>query len=138
MFKILHSGSPIPGSTGPASAFVGVSDLFKIGIGPSSSHTIGPMKAAGLFRRNLGEHCANTASIVATVFGSLAWTGIGHSTDKAILLGLAGETPDSIDPDRAKTLAQEIQTTRQITLPDGRAIALIPERDVVFDRTRTF
>lgn len=138
MFTILHSDSQIPGSTGLASGFVGVSDLFKIGIGPSSSHTIGPMKAAGLFRRNLGEHCANTASIVATVFGSLAWTGIGHSTDKAILLGLAGEAPDSIDPDRAKTLAREIEVTQRITLPDGRVIALMPDRDVVFDKTRTF
>jgi L-serine dehydratase len=138
MFQILKSASQTPPSAGPSSAFVGVGDLFKIGIGPSSSHTIGPMKAAGLFRRNLGERCASTASIVSTLFGSLAWTGLGHSTDKAILLGLAGEAPDSIDPDRAKALAREIQTTQQITLPGGRTIELIPSRDVVFDKTRTF
>ena len=96
------------------------------------------MKAAFLFRRNLNGHCASTASIVATVFGSLAWTGIGHATDQAILLGLAGEAPDSIDPDRAKALAREIQVTQTITLPDGRAIPLVPDRDVVFDKTRMF
>jgi L-serine dehydratase len=108
---------------------VGVFDLFKIGIGPSSSHTIGPMKAAHAFARNLGP----VSRITATVYGSLAWTGKGHSTDKAITLGLAGEQPDSLDPDYADRRYGEIQSTRRIG-----AIEFDPARDIVFDLKTVF
>ena len=81
----------------PDNTPAGLCDLFKVGIGPSSSHTIGPMKAAGLFLHNLSQHVTRTHRVVATAYGSLAWTGKGHATDKALILGLAGERPEEID-----------------------------------------
>ena len=81
---------------------VSVFDLFKIGIGPSSSHTVGPMRAAARFvQRWLAEpgDLARVARVRAEVFGSLALTGRGHGTDKAVLMGLEGHWPNEIDPD---------------------------------------
>lgn len=74
---------------------ISVFDLFSIGIGPSSSHTVGPMRAAGLFARRLKNEglLAHTASVRAELFGSLGATGHGHGTPKAVLLGLTGESP---------------------------------------------
>ena len=72
-------------------------ELFKIGIGPSSSHTVGPMRAAREFALSLDEH---VQSIRVELYGSLALTGKGHGTDRAILLGLAGESPETVDPDK--------------------------------------
>ena len=84
---------------------VSVFDLFKIGIGPSSSHTVGPMRAAYRFVQELaaGGKLERTARVVIDLYGSLALTGRGHGTDRAIMLGLSGETPDRIDPDQAKS-----------------------------------
>ena len=81
--------------------FVSAFDLFKIGLGPSSSHTVGPMRAAGRFAHELAAtgKLEETARVVVDLYGSLALTGRGHSTDRAILLGLSGEVPDRIDPD---------------------------------------
>jgi L-serine deaminase len=82
-------------------------DLFKIGIGPSSSHTVGPMRAAARFVGHwLVEpgRVAEVARIRAEVFGSLALTGRGHGTDKALLLGLEGHQPDTVDPDAIPAL----------------------------------
>jgi len=75
-------------------------ELFKIGIGPSSSHTVGPMRAALRFVRQLaaGGLLARVATVNVDLYGSLALTGIGHGTDRAVLLGLMGEAPDSVDP----------------------------------------
>lgn len=78
--------------------FIGVNDVFKIGLGPSSSHTTGPMKAARAFAVELD---GSAVRVRATVFGSLAWTGHGHSTDRALLLGLAGYRPETVSPDQA-------------------------------------
>ena len=80
---------------------VSVFDLFKIGIGPSSSHTVGPMKAGCTFTLRLQQAglLDRVERLCVTLFGSLAHTGRGHGTDKAILLGLQGEMPDRIDPD---------------------------------------
>ena len=78
---------------------VSVFDLFKIGIGPSSSHTVGPMKAARAFVDELAEIADAVARIDVSLHGSLAWTGKGHGTDSAVLLGLCGLQPDTIDPD---------------------------------------
>ncbi len=74
-------------------------DLFKIGIGPSSSHTVGPMRASRQFARRLLESnlLQRTARVKAELFGSLALTGIGHGTDRAVLLGLSGEEPEHVD-----------------------------------------
>jgi len=100
---------------------IGVLDLFKIGIGPSSSHTIGPMKAAGAFVSAMGPATAEQiARISVAVFGSLAWTGKGHATDKALVLGLSGELPDRVDPDEANRRFEHIQAHQRIELPCGR------------------
>src|SRR5215472_6226361 len=105
---------------------ISVFDLFKIGIGPSSSHTVGPMKAAGAFVAGLGERRGEVARVQVTLFGSLAWTGKGHATDKAVILGLAGEAPDTVDPDRATALVDGIATTGHLPLGGGRAIGFAP------------
>jgi L-serine dehydratase len=78
-------------------AAISVFDIFKIGVGPSSSHTVGPMKAARAFADSLDGQ--PVASFAVTLFGSLAWTGKGHGTDSAILLGLGGYDPETVDPD---------------------------------------
>jgi len=88
-------------------AAVSVFDIFKIGIGPSSSHTVGPMKAARAFVRSLDG--LEAARIRVTLFGSLAWTGKGHGTDTAVLLGLAGYEPETIDPDSVDGILDDIR-----------------------------
>ena len=103
---------------------VGLAELFKIGLGPSSSHTMGPMKAA---RNFAGRH---TGTIQVTLYGSLAWTGRGHSTDKAVTLGLAGFQAEEMGPDEAERVWAEIQATKR--LPNGAAFD--PARDIVFDQ----
>ena len=89
---------------------ISVFDLFKIGIGPSSSHTVGPMKAAAAFADALAatDALARVASVQVTLYGSLAFTGRGHATDKATILGLSGERPETVDPDRAEALVAEV------------------------------
>ena len=88
-------------------AAVSVFDIFKIGIGPSSSHTVGPMKAARAFVGSLDG--LEAARIRVTLFGSLAWTGKGHGTDTAVLLGLAGYEPETIDPDSVDGILDDIR-----------------------------
>ncbi len=115
---------------------VSVFDLFKIGIGPSSSHTVGPMKAACTFVRRLEQmDClADCARIQATLFGSLAHTGRGHGTDKAIMLGLQGEMPDLVDPDAIETLLATIRERQEIALPNGPVISFNPDQDLKFNK----
>jgi len=93
-------------------------ELFKIGIGPSSSHTVGPMRAALRFLRLLesGNLLPRTANLNVDLYGSLALTGIGHGTDRAILLGLLGEAPDTIDPATVETSITTIRSTGQLKL----------------------
>ncbi len=114
---------------------VGVFELFKIGIGPSSSHTVGPMKSALAFVRGLSaEHLLDrTERIQVDLYGSLAWTGRGHATDRAIMLGLAGEEPATVDIDRADALVRRAREEKRLTLPSGRDIGFDPSSDVVFD-----
>src|SRR5665213_86707 len=126
-------------ATGEAELPIGVADLFKIGIGPSSSHTSGPMSAAEEFIRGLADDVkSNTVRLSATVFGSLAWTGKGHSTDKAIILGLSGFTPERVEPIEANELMTEIKTTHELRAPGIGTIEFVPDRDIVFDTSRTF
>ena len=110
-------------------------ELFKIGLGPSSSHTTGPMKAAGAFVDGLAARgeLASVASVVVTLYGSLAFTGKGHATDKAVMLGLAGERPDSVDPDSAETLVAEVVARKALRLAGSRNIAFDPSADIRFD-----
>jgi len=114
---------------------ISVFELFKIGIGPSSSHTVGPMKAGAGFTAALAASgdLAKLARLRVDLLGSLAWTGRGHDTDKAVLLGLAGEAPDTIDPDHAKAILAEAREHQRLVLPGGRAIRFDPDTDIVFD-----
>jgi L-serine dehydratase len=107
-------------------------DLFKIGIGPSSSHTVGPMRAARSFVAGLAP-VERVARVRVGLFGSLAWTGKGHGTDKAVVLGLAGEAPETVDPDRADAIAAEVAAARRIGLGGIWAIGFDPAVDIVFD-----
>ncbi|MGB8399600.1 L-serine ammonia-lyase [Bradyrhizobium sp.] len=113
---------------------ISVFDLFKIGIGPSSSHTMGPMKAAAAFMSALDEDARRQLGrLQVTLLGSLAWTGKGHHTDKAVMLGLAGLAPESIDPDDADRRVARIAATRQLVLPDGTTIGFDPAQDIDFN-----
>ena len=113
---------------------VSVFDLFKIGIGPSSSHTVGPMRAARLFAQRLAhdERLEATARVRAQLYGSLGATGKGHGSDKAVLLGLAGHEPDSVDVDAIPALLQAIRGERGLRLLGTRAIAFNEKTDLVF------
>jgi len=95
-------------------AAVSVFDIFKIGIGPSSSHTVGPMKAANAFVALLTG--ADVAKFHVELFGSLAWTGKGHGTDTAILLGLYGHSPETLDPDAVAGLLAEIRADERVVI----------------------
>ncbi|MGC9270176.1 L-serine ammonia-lyase [Acidiphilium sp.] len=107
-------------------------DLFKIGIGPSSSHTVGPMRAANGFVAALADR-TRVAHVTVSLFGSLAWTGKGHGTDTAVILGLAGEAPETIDPDQVEVIAAGVTTTGVLPLGGDHPIRFDPARDIVFD-----
>jgi L-serine dehydratase len=111
---------------------ISVFDLFSIGIGPSSSHTVGPMKAANAFIANLQSQgkLFSVKQITIELFGSLAFTGKGHETDKAILSGLEGETPENVNPDSIKPRAQ--------TIIEQKIIKLGGDHPVVFDYANDF
>ena len=87
---------------------ISVFDLFSIGIGPSSSHTVGPMRAAGLFLQALksADQIEQVETIAVQLFGSLGATGLGHGTDKAVLAGLAGYQAESVDPEVMQTIVE--------------------------------
>ena len=112
-------------------------DLFKIGIGPSSSHTVGPMRAAARFvERWLVEpgRLQDVARVRAEVFGSLALTGRGHGTDKAVLMGLEGHWPNRIDPDIIPAALERIRGEKKIRLHGQREIAFDEKRDLVMNK----
>jgi len=108
---------------------ISVFDLFKIGIGPSSSHTIGPMRAASAFAASLP---VGVSRIKVELFGSLAWTGKGHGTDRAVILGLAGEVPETVDPDEADAIIAGV-ARGTLKLASGQEISFDSE-NIVFDR----
>ncbi len=109
-------------------------DLFKIGIGPSSSHTVGPMVAAGRYLSALDSRgqTSRVARLGVHLYGSLALTGIGHATDKAVMLGLVGEAPDSVDPDVVDDLIHAIRSTGRLHLSGEFDIAFDPDADIHF------
>jgi L-serine dehydratase len=118
---------------------VSVFDLFKIGIGPSSSHTVGPMRAARLFAARLQHESklAATTRVCAQLYGSLGATGKGHGSDKAVLLGLAGFEPDTIDVDAIPALLEAIRGEHRLALLGTHAIAFDEKTDLVFHRRET-
>lgn len=113
--------------------FLSVFDMFKVGIGPSSSHTIGPMVAAARFLDHLRAQPFKVAGVRASLHGSLAFTGIGHATDRAVILGLAGFRADDYDAERAEAALLRIRETGEVT-PEGLGpLRFDPARDLVFD-----
>ena len=120
--------------------FLSVFDLFKIGIGPSSSHTMGPMTAAARFLDEiLTDDWPRPAGvevdrISASLHGSLAYTGIGHGTDRAVILGLAGETPVTVDPDKADAIVATITAEKRISPPGHPSYRFDPATDLVLDK----
>ncbi|WP_017584125.1 L-serine ammonia-lyase [Nocardiopsis valliformis] len=117
---------------------ISVFDLFKIGIGPSSSHTVGPMKAARTFVSGLRTEglLSRVSHVRAELYGSLALTGKGHGSDTAVILGLMGHAPELVDVDSVPQLVEEVRTARTLFLggPDGPPVAFDPAVDVDFRR----
>ncbi|WP_119718825.1 L-serine ammonia-lyase [Cognatilysobacter tabacisoli] len=117
-------------------------DLFKIGIGPSSSHTVGPMRAAARFVERWlveggagdGSDLARTARVRAEVFGSLALTGRGHGTDKAVLMGLEGHWPNQIDPDVIPATLQRIRADKRLRLHGEHEIGFDEKHDLIMNK----
>jgi L-serine dehydratase len=118
---------------------ISVFDLFKIGIGPSSSHTVGPMRAARMFAAGLKADgsLAETTRVVAELYGSLGATGHGHGSEKAVLLGLAGEDPETVDIGTAAERVAEIREQRQLSLLGSHTIDFDPQHDLVMHRRRS-
>jgi L-serine dehydratase len=117
---------------------ISVFDLFKVGIGPSSSHTVGPMRAAALFARSLADDglLDKVARVRAELFGSLGATGHGHGSVKAVVLGLSGEQPDLVDPAAAQPLVDAVRSTGVLPLPGTAGIAFDLDADVVLHRRK--
>ena len=118
---------------------VSVFDLFKIGIGPSSSHTVGPMRAARMFVTRLAHEgaLARTARVKAEMYGSLGATGKGHGSDKAVLLGLAGHEPDTVDIEQVPAILEAIRSQHRVTLNGSHEIAFDEAADLVMHRRET-
>jgi L-serine dehydratase len=115
-----------------SAATVSVFDLFKIGIGPSSSHTMGPMTAACRFARELQSKglLERVARVNVNLYGSLALTGKGHATDTAVMLGLAGWLPVDVDPDVAAKQIEDVRQHHTLPLNSERRVDFRPERDI--------
>ena len=116
-----------------------VFDLFKIGIGPSSSHTVGPMKAAAMFARRLSKSdmLAKTVRIEARLYGSLGATGKGHGTDTAVMLGLEGAMPDTVDPDAVDARIKDIRAAAHLLVDGHQKVAFNERTDLLFLRRET-
>ncbi|MFM2448178.1 MAG: hypothetical protein RIS44_628 [Pseudomonadota bacterium] len=115
---------------------VSVFDLFKIGIGPSSSHTVGPMRAARLFVSRLSHDSLLTTAqrVQAELYGSLGATGKGHGSDTAVLLGLAGHEPDTVEVDQIPEVLAGIRQSKQLSLLGEHSVVFDESRDLVFHR----
>jgi len=113
---------------------ISVFDIFKIGVGPSSSHTMGPMTASNMFLEYLQTEnlTHKIAHIKVTLYGSLAATGIGHSTDLAVIIGLCGFNPQNIDPDDVAQIACKVKQNKQITPPGHPSYVFDPSQDLIF------
>jgi L-serine dehydratase len=120
--------------------FLSVFDVFKIGVGPSSSHTMGPMSAANRFLALIQSDDwprpagARVAALKVSLHGSLAYTGIGHGTGRAVILGLTGEQPHTVDPDRMDAMISEVERTGRVSPAGHPSYAFQPKDDLVFDK----
>ncbi|HET9642160.1 MAG TPA: L-serine ammonia-lyase [Burkholderiaceae bacterium] len=114
-------------------------DLFKIGIGPSSSHTVGPMRAARMFVLRLDHDglLANVERVQCILYGSLGATGKGHGSDKAVILGLLGHEPDLVDVDAVPMLLDEVRSSGRLAVLGRHPVAFDEKRDLVFKRRET-
>jgi L-serine dehydratase len=113
-----------------------VFDLFKIGIGPSSSHTVGPMVAARRFLLACGP-LDDAVAVEAHLYGSLALTGVGHATDKAVILGLMGETPQDVDPDGVEDKLAEAELDGQLALLGQKTVPFSARKNLIWHKTET-
>jgi len=115
-------------------------ELFKIGIGPSSSHTVGPMRAALRFVREMesSPHFAASERMQVELYGSLALTGTGHGTDKAVLLGLSGLAPDSVEPEAIAPLLEQIRQAGELRLAGRRSLRFSEATDLLFHREQMY
>ncbi len=113
--------------------FLSVFDMFKVGIGPSSSHTMGPMVAAARFLDTLRASPFHAHGLRASLHGSLAFTGVGHATDRATILGLAGFVPETYDAGRAEAALTAIKANKVIDAPGLGALRFDPGADLIFD-----
>ena len=116
---------------------ISVFDLFRIGIGPSSSHTVGPMRAARRFLESLGDGLVDVGHVTVHLYGSLAATGVGHGTIPAILLGLTGVQPQTVDPDRIPMLLADIESSGTLWLLGRHAVPFAADDDVVLHEDET-
>lgn len=128
----LQTNPPLNQNYGMVSLF----QLFSIGIGPSSSHTVGPMRAARTFGLKLKEEFGldAIASVTIELYGSLAMTGIGHATDKAVLLGLEGELPEETDPNAVDSRVARIQNEKNLFLLGSKPIDFDPDLHLIFHK----
>jgi L-serine dehydratase len=115
-------------------------DLFKVGVGPSSSHTMGPMRAARRFVITLEDAglLDPTTRVQVDLYGSLALTGLGHGTDRAVLLGLSGEEPSTIDPETIEPKLRQIRAAHELLLGGRKAVRFGEPTDLLFHRERMF
>ncbi|MGR3468621.1 MAG: L-serine ammonia-lyase [Shimia sp.] len=113
--------------------FLSVFDMFKVGVGPSSSHTMGPMVAGARFLELLRTSPFTVAGVQASLHGSLAFTGVGHATDRATILGLAGMVPEAYDAERAEKILAQAHAAHELTPPDLPPLQFDPKADLVFD-----
>jgi L-serine dehydratase len=115
---------------------ISVFDIFKIGIGPSSSHTVGPMRAAKRFAERLVADgvVARVATVRVELFGSLGFTGKGHGSDRAVVLGLEGDEPATVDVDSIAARVAAVQASHRVKLLGAHDVELDPARDLIFHR----
>ncbi|QKV18088.1 L-serine ammonia-lyase [Oricola thermophila] len=120
--------------------FLSVFELYKIGIGPSSSHTMGPMVGAARFLKEIAQgdwprpSDSRVTRLSVSLHGSLAFTGVGHATDRAVILGLDGHHPDTVDPDAIAAILARIRKDRTVAPPGHPRYSFDPDIDLVFDR----
>ncbi|WP_076409144.1 L-serine ammonia-lyase [Shewanella sp. UCD-KL12] len=118
---------------------ISVFDMFKIGIGPSSSHTVGPMKAGNIFINDLDKEglLERTDELRSELFGSLGQTGKGHGTGKAVILGLMGEAPDTVNTDTIDAVLDEVKQSQLLSMPNGKTVIFSRESGIIYHRRKS-